>query len=373
MTAVGAVGELYNRKKELISQLSLKGVYIWGTGLLGKFVYNQFQKNNIKVNGYIDNNKKEINSDKGIFGCEILESTDIVVIASIHYPEIIDQLRQLRIDNYIYYEELALADVRFATYYQAFDKIFEELEDNKNQYISLCNVWADELSKEVYSKIIMFRKTLDNSYLEQAFQLSMKEGIQDFDRTVVERFGENCAFFDVGGFDGQSSIDFVEHSKIYRHIYFFEPDKSIIEMAKTNLRYVKNISFINAAVGENRGNVKYDDIGNGGGTVSERGREIVKTVILDDFIEHGVNYIKMDIEGYELQALKGAKQFIKREKPLLAVSVYHKPGDIHKLVNLIISWNPSYKVYMRHYTKTYADTVCYFVNEEITNSELVDG
>jgi FkbM family methyltransferase len=362
MTADKARRELYARKRNLISQIGLKGkVYIWGTGLLGNFAYKQFQKNNIKVAGYIDNNKSKIDIAKKVFGCEILEAVDIVVIASIHYPEIIEQLQGINIDNYIYYEELALADTRFAVYYQAFNKMFEELEDNKDQYISLYDIWADELSKEIYSKVIMYRKTLDSVFLNQAFQLSIKEGIQDFDHVVVERFGENCIFFDVGGFDGQSSIDFIDHAKKYKHIYFFEPDKNIIEIAKANLQEKKNISFINAVVGEARGNVKYDDIGNGGGLVSEKGKEIVETVVLDDFIETGINYIKMDIEGYEMEALKGAKHFIEKEKPLLAISVYHKPGDIHKLVNLILSWNPDYKAYIRHYTKTYADTVCYFI------------
>lgn len=372
MSATQARAELCKRKAYVFRRLSLNRIYIWGIGLLGKFAYDQFKKNNINVVGYIDNDKSKINPDRDIWGCEILESTDIVIVASIHYPEIIEQLRQLGIDNYIYYEELATADERFDTYYQAFDGIFEELEDNKNQYIYLCNIWADDLSKEVYSKIIMFRKTLDSSYLEQAFQLSNKEGIQDFDRIVVDRLGENCVFYDVGGFDGQSSNDFIKTVKDYRHIYFFEPDKRIIEMAKKNLRNIKNISFINAVVGEISGNVRYDAIGNGGGKVSEEGRELVETVILNDFMESGISYIKMDVEGYELQVLKGAKQFIEQEKPLLAVSVYHKPGDIHILVKLILSWNPNYKVYMRHYTKTYADTVCYFINEEIMNSDLAD-
>lgn len=363
MTAEGSRKDLYKRNEYVISQLPLKKVYIWGTGLLGKFAYNQFVKNDIIVNGYIDNNKEKINADEKIFGWEILQSADIVVIASIHYPEIINQLHELKIENYIYYEELALANVKYDSYYQAFDGIFEELERNRDQYISLYDIWADDLSKEIYLKIIMYRKSLDSLYVEQAYNLSIREGIQDFDQIVVKKLGENSIFYDVGGFDGKSSMDFIEHVKDYRHIYFFEPDKDIIETVKKNLKDVKNISFINAVVGEARGSVRYDNIGNGGGTVSETGEEIVETVILDDFIEQGVSYIKMDIEGYELQALKGAKHFIEQEKPLLAVSVYHKPSDIHKLINTVMSWNPDYKIYMRHYTKTYADTVCYFINE----------
>ena len=86
-------------------------------------------------------------------------------------------------------------------------------------------------------------------------------------------------------------------------------------------------------------------------------------VKLDDYISGRNSYVKLDVEGYEAEVLQGMKNSILRFKPLLAVSVYHIPGDIHKMAEMLLSWNPDYKVYIRHYTKSYADTVCYFVNE----------
>ena len=109
----------------------------------------------------------------------------------------------------------------------------------------------------------------------------------------------------------------------------------------------------------------YDAIGKGAGAIADSGTEIIRTVALDDYIEDGRIYIKMDIEGHEMYALKGMKNSIMRYKPLLAISVYHQCGDMHKLVDVILSWNPDYKVYMRHYTNTYADTVCYFVDDTL--------
>lgn len=86
-------------------------------------------------------------------------------------------------------------------------------------------------------------------------------------------------------------------------------------------------------------------------------------VKLDDFIESADSYIKIDVEGWEEAALEGARNAIKEYKPMLSVSVYHKPGDIHKLVNKILAWNPAYQVYLRHYTETYADTRAYFIHK----------
>ncbi|OOB79506.1 MAG: FkbM family methyltransferase [Epulopiscium sp. Nuni2H_MBin001] len=70
-----------------------------------------------------------------------------------------------------------------------------------------------------------------------------------------------------------------------------------------------------------------------------------------------VTFIKMDIEGAELQALMGAKQIIKKYKPQLAISIYHKPQDIFELPMYVKSLVPEYKLYLRHYSYHYVDTV----------------
>lgn len=365
ITAAIARRKLYEKKKGFLNQLAQKGAYIWGTGKLGEFAYKQCKKNNIKINGFIDNDHKKVDPEKKVFCWDVLQVTDIIIIASVYYEDISYQLQELGINNYTYYEDLAIADERFDIWYDAFKGNFEDLEKNKDQYIKLYDIFADDLSREIYSNIIMYRITLNLSYMEKAFKMSEKEGIQDFDKIVVSRFGEgNCRFFDVGAYDGKSSLDFISFSPKYRHIYIFEPDKSHIENITHNLRGKENVSIINAAVGAQRGFIGFDSSDKaGGGKVSKQGMEMVEMVMLDDYIEAGVNYIKMDVEGYEADVLKGAERFIKKEKPLLGVSVYHKTGDIHKLVNLVLSWNPNYKVYIRQYTKKYCDTVCYFVDD----------
>ena len=75
----------------------------------------------------------------------------------------------------------------------------------------------------------------------------------------------------------------------------------------------------------------------------------IETVILDDFL-HGerVTFIKMDIEGAELDALRGASRIIKEQKPKLAISIYHRLEDIIEIPKLIISLRPDYRLYVNH-------------------------
>jgi len=74
-----------------------------------------------------------------------------------------------------------------------------------------------------------------------------------------------------------------------------------------------------------------------------------------------VTYIKMDIEGAELNALKGAANTIKKNKPRLAICVYHKPEDILEIPVFLSELVPSYQFYLRHHSQYYIETVLYAV------------
>lgn len=78
-------------------------------------------------------------------------------------------------------------------------------------------------------------------------------------------------------------------------------------------------------------------------------------------LEQKVTFIKMDVEGAELEALKGAEATIKRDKPRCAICVYHKPEDIDTITEYLHKLVPEYKFYMRHYSLCDYETVLYAV------------
>lgn len=338
-----------------------EGAYIWGAGKLGSFALVQCNKKHIGIKGFIDSDIYKCNAKRQIYEPEILKKEDIVILASFYYPDIIEKLESMGIQQYIYYEELAYIMEGMDSYYPAFVLMFEEMEANKEEYRNVYRLLADEASKEIYENIIRFRESLDIKYTKRAYEISLKEGSMDLDKIVLERLDQNYVFYDVGGFDGDSTKQYIRHTEGYRKIYFFEPDREIMKKAMVTLKGCDNIEFICAGVGETRGSAAYNAKGNGAGTFLEEGSEHVNMVVLDDYVDSHKSYIKLDVEGFEEQALKGAENCIRKYHPLLSVSVYHLPGDIHKLIRLVLSWNPEYKVYMRHYTKTYADTRVYFI------------
>jgi len=87
-------------------------------------------------------------------------------------------------------------------------------------------------------------------------------------------------------------------------------------------------------------------------------RQTVPAVRIDD-ITNNATFIKMDIEGAELNALKGAKKTIIANTPKLAISIYHQLNDLWEIPIYIKQLVPEYKLYVRHHSKTIAETVLY--------------
>jgi FkbM family methyltransferase len=86
----------------------------------------------------------------------------------------------------------------------------------------------------------------------------------------------------------------------------------------------------------------------------------IDTLVIDGEIDR-IDYIKLDVEGAELVSLKGASGSIRKFKPKLGISLYHKPNDIFELPLFIRENFPEYKIYLNHYTIHNEETVMYCV------------
>jgi hypothetical protein len=69
----------------------------------------------------------------------------------------------------------------------------------------------------------------------------------------------------------------------------------------------------------------------------------------------------MDIEGWELKALAGCISQIRNNSPKLTIAVYHNSIDFIKIPEFILSINKNYKIFLRHYTEGWSESVMYFL------------
>ena len=122
-----------------------------------------------------------------------------------------------------------------------------------------------------------------------------------------------------------------------------------------------NVKLFNLALGDEAKELKLSGENSDSRINNEVGKK-VNVVKLDEVINGTkVDYIKMDLEGYEEKALIGASEIIKVYKPILAVSIYHKRWDIFRIPEFILELNANYKFYLRHYGSSFAETVLYAI------------
>jgi FkbM family methyltransferase len=171
---------------------------------------------------------------------------------------------------------------------------------------------------------------------------------------------------DGGAFKGETSFWFL--SKGARRIYAFEGDAQNFEVLLKNIKLNKvedKIIPVNKLLLDKNGISKIKMTGTGSSSIlSEEGTEI-ECITLDSFVTQNnierIDFIKLDVEGAEINVLKGAIETIKKFKPKMAISVYHKPDDIITIPTFIHRLLPEAKFYLRHFSDSFSETIL-FVN-----------
>ena len=132
--------------------------------------------------------------------------------------------------------------------------------------------------------------------------------------------------FDIGAFIGDHTIFYSNAVGEKGKVYAFEPSKEAFECLDYNLNYKPNTFVYNMALGNTKGFVSTNEVEDNAGmnfiTESEKG-VILDT--LDNFVENNnitqIDFIKIDVEGYELEVLKGAEKSINKFKPTLLIEL----------------------------------------------------
>lgn len=203
-------------------------------------------------------------------------------------------------------------------------------------------------------------RLLEDGDLNDFIKIPVDE-IQYFDPDVIN-LTQDEVFVDCGAYVGDTIDSFRKYMGGYKKIIAFEPDKYNCHKIKEYLEKenISNVQVVNAAVGNENKEVTFNNLGTAGSSViQDEGIEKIQQVRLDDAIQEPITFLKMDIEGFELDALKGAENTIKTHKPRLAICVYHKAEDPIRIVEYLKKIVPEYKFYMRHYTYSQHETVLY--------------
>lgn len=335
-----------------------KPLYIFGAKYLGRKLASIFIKLGYDVKSFIDNDTLL----QGTFtdGLEVVPLSSVsessqIVIASVTYVYPIQvQLEKAGYKNFVSYPLLTLIDSNTFPPEPSLDGLRQDILNNQKEYDSLN--FCDEESYRVLKTLIEFRKTYDFSLLN-----NIKSTEEYFESFMPK---DTAVFVDGGAFDGdtvEKYIKFVEGK--YKKIYLFEPDRISFTKAVNRLKNRQNIDFHNCGLYDKSAALSFCSSGEPGSSICDEDNSKKNCEIscrrLDDIVKEKA-FIKLDVEGAEPEALRGAQHLLKTGCPL-AVCVYHKPSHLWEIQKLIESINPEYSFYLRHYSDSVFDTILYGV------------
>ncbi len=213
---------------------------------------------------------------------------------------------------------------------EKFDKVYQSL--------------ADDLSKDIFLRLIRYNVTGDINYLD----------IKDAFDAPEEFYRHSERHIDVGAYDGDTATEFAEHSDTYKDIVAFEPDGHTFKKLIKNTEGIRDIIPENAAVSDQDGEISFNADGSRSSHCGE-GNSKIRSVSIDKYCGYThikaegtpVGSIKIDAEGMDEAVICGAVNTIYCCKPNLAIALYHRASDIIELPLFIRKHNPKYKFYLR--------------------------
>jgi len=223
-------------------------------------------------------------------------------------------------------------------------------------------LWADEASRREYLAQVHWRLQLDFEGLSSPVAHAQYFPDDLFGLSEAE------VFVDCGAYDGDSLHIFFERQPTFRGTFIaVEPDPINLQSLKQYVATLPDdwrdrVKILPQAVGARREIVRFAATGLASAGISSTGTLEVESVPLDEMLEDmRPTFIKMDIEGAEVNALIGARRSIETALPVLAICVYHQPDHLWRIPLLIQSFSKEYRFFLRPHNEEGWDLVCYAV------------
>ena len=231
------------------------------------------------------------------------------------------------------------------------DRAYVEL--HKERFALVDEMLCDELSRKTYTAFINSKLGGDAGLLHEVWRKD-----QYFPEGII-RLTEREVFVDGGAYTGDTLLAFIRKTENkYARCDAFEPEPANAARlrALVDRRGFRAVRVIGKGLWDKAGGVEGPAIS----AISETGGALVEAEAIDN-ASPDASFIKLDIEGAELEALKGAAETIKRNRPKLAVCLYHKPGDLFEIPLFLKSLVPEYRFFLRQHQPVSCELVLYAV------------
>jgi FkbM family methyltransferase len=350
-----------NQKMTAIKYLknSNMPLLLMGAGSYARDIMLFCNRHNIQINhvvldkSYYEPNRQYHNRNVELLDNVLMQYDKVNIILA--FATYRDKMREFERNSKI--NRSFFIDAPHEVYDDFFD--YEFVMQNKAKFEESYNMLEDDYSKNIF---IAHINSMISQQPDELVKLNNDELIYFPD---IFTFNDYEIFIDCGSFDGQTTDDFIQRvDGKYNSVYAFEPDKQNLVKLKNKMAHYKNIQIIEKGCYSKSDVFYFSAKGTSTSMIihNSTNGERIEVETIDNIVpDHKATFIKMDIEGSELEALKGAKNTIAQSTPKLAISAYHKPEDLITIPQYIQSVNKNYKFYLRHYGYVSWETVLYAV------------
>ncbi|MCI9405711.1 MAG: FkbM family methyltransferase [Oscillospiraceae bacterium] len=228
-----------------------------------------------------------------------------------------------------------------------FDRAF--LRDNLPEAEKALSLLADRRSRQIYQDLIAYKLT------GQVDDLVRTASPRDEAFSSLVQLGPEESYADLGAYSGDTIQEFLQRTGgQFSRIFAMEPDPKNYRKLCRRAEMLgifpdSRVRLWNLAAWDDRACLTFAPKAGRSSAVADAGRKVLANS-LDNLIgQDPVTFLKMDVEGSESQAILGAANAIRRHRPKLMISAYHRSEDLFALPLQIQRIQPGYRLYLRRF------------------------
>lgn len=364
---------------EIIKLTKCKSVSVYGFGngfntlkvaVLDKYnidvdhVFDIKAENTLKVNKWYLHNPRKIS--------KLRASLSNTVIISIGDKAIFESLKK-KLKRYFPYIFWAFEIIQYHFIFSTPQEISYSSNIIFNEESSITrveNLLSDSESIRIYRKVISFYRKKSDA------RIQLSQFHQYFDKCLID-FSLVQSICICGGFDEKCITNVNENGSDVTNLFVFEPCKThykTLTNQTTNFENIKNLVNLPIAVGKELSNGFLDENGtNSHLSIVPTNQSVVVNSIDNMFKFCEIDYFTIDVEGFENDVIEGARNYIEKNSPIMAIAVYHRIDDIWQIPGRIYSINPTYKFYIRNYSGYITETIVYAIPRSKLIKRNIEG
>ena len=219
---------------------------------------------------------------------------------------------------------------------------------------------ADPKSRDLLDALVRYRR---NGAIADCPAASLDDEYTPID---LPRFAEPLRLIDCGAFTGVAIHKFLTAGYAIDSVIAFEPDLANFAILANRDFPIAKALCLPLGTWSSTIQLKFSSGSSMASHLSDHGDVTIQCVAVDEVLRgEAINLVKLDVEGAEIETLKGMSELIREQRPNLLVSAYHTPGHLHEIAELIDDWGLGYKFHLRVHEQNSFGVVLYALQDHL--------